>query len=143
MSMMNMFKYIALFLTAALSMAFSTGAFAQQMSPEEKEKKMDEFIQKQVSTFESSLKLESWQTFYVDSILTHDFHALQDELDELSKSKVSNADIYVKAQDKWSEQMYNSIKAILNETQWNKYLKMGAGRDKKLRDKRKAKSEGK
>ena len=72
-------------LFAAIAILFSLGsAFAQeQLSPEEKAKKMDEFIQKQVEKLESSLKLEDWQTFYADSILTHDYNALQAELDAM------------------------------------------------------------
>ena len=41
--------------------------------------------------------------------------------------------------DKWAEQIYNSLHKIMNEDQWSKYLKQGAARDKKTRDKRKAK----
>ena len=131
-----------LFVAFALLISLST-AFAQQqkMSPEEREKKFNEFIQKEVSRLETSLKLEDWQGFYADSILNHDYRAMQDELTELSESKVSNTDLYTMANDKWAEQIYNSMHKILNEKQWDKYLKMGAARDKKSRDKRKAKYE--
>ena len=37
------------------------------------------------------------------------------------------------------EKNYNALHAILNEEQWTKYLKTGAARDKKARDKREAK----
>lgn len=127
-----------LFAAFCLLISFVT-AQAQQMSPEEREKKMEEYIQKEIDRFESSLKLEDWQVFYTDSILNHDYRALQQELNELSESKVSSADLYTKVSDKWAEQMYNSMHKILNEKQWDKYLKMGAGREKKARDKRKAK----
>lgn len=82
-------------LFAAIALLFSIGtALAQeQLSPEEKEKKLDEYIQKQVERLESSLKLEDWQTFYADSILNHDYHALQEELNALQGAKVSNADL--------------------------------------------------
>lgn len=128
-------------LFAAIALLFSVGtAFAQeQMSPEEKEKKMVEFIQKEVEKLESSLKLEDWQTFYADSILTHDYHALQAELDALQEAKVSNTDLYTKASDKWADKIYEAMHKILNEEQWEKYLKQGAAREKKARDKRKAK----
>ena len=126
-------------LFAAIALLFSGGtAFAQeQMSPEEKEKKMVEFIQKEVEKLESSLKLEDWQTFYADSILTHD--ALQAELDALQEAKVSNTDLYTKASDKWADKIYEAMHKIMNEEQWEKYLKQGAAREKKARDKRKAK----
>ena len=101
---------------------------------------MNEFILQQVEKLETSLKLEDWQSFYVDSILTHDYHALQEELDALTEAKVSNRDLYTQASDKWAEQIYNAFHGILNEDQWAKYLKSGAGREKKARDKRKAKA---
>ena len=90
-------------LFAAITLVISFGtAFAQQetMTPEEKEKKLTELIQQQVEKLETSLKLEDWQTFYADSILTHDYHALQEELDALQDAKVSNRDLYTKASDK-------------------------------------------
>ncbi|MBR0531822.1 MAG: hypothetical protein IJJ96_04365 [Bacteroidales bacterium] len=128
-------------LFAAIALLFSIGtALAQeQMSPEEKEKKLDEYIQKQVERLESSLKLEDWQTFYADSILNHDYRALQEELNSLQEAKVSNADLYTQASDKWAEKIYEAMHGILNEEQWAKYLKQGAAREKKARDKRKTK----
>lgn len=129
-------------LFAVLAMLFSMGAsFAQQqqMSPEEKEKKMDEFIQKEIEKLENNLKLEDWQIFYADSILNHDYRAMQKELEELQESKVSSSDLYTQASDKWAEQIYNSMHKVLNEDQWTKYIKGEAGRAKKARDKRKAK----
>ena len=130
-------------LFAALGLVISLGsAFAQQqqMSQEEKEKKLTEFIQKEIDKLETSLKLEDWQVFYVDSILNHDYRALQDELQEMQDAKVSSSDLYTKASDKWYEQVYNSMHKVLNEEQWNKYLKSGAARSKKARDKRMAKN---
>ena len=126
-----------LFTVFAVLISLASAFAQQQMSPEEQEKKMDEFIKKQVERLESSLKLEDWQVFYADSILNHDYRAMQDELMELRSSKVANNDLYTKASDKWAEQIYNSLHGILNETQWQKYLKMGAGREQKARDKRK------
>ena len=130
-------------LFAALAMFFSMGAtFAQQqqMSPEEKEKKMDEFIQKEIEKLESNLRLEDWQVFYTDSILNHDYRAMQEELDGLQEAKVSSMDLYTKANDKWAEKIYVAMQRVLNEEQWEKYNKGGAGRAKKARDKRMAKN---
>lgn len=129
-------------LFAVLAMFFSmeaTFAQQQQMSPEEKEKKMDEFIQKEIEKLESNLKLEDWQVFYTDSILNHDYRAMQKELDELQEAKVSSNDLYIQANDKWAEKIYNAMHKVLNEEQWARYNKGDAGRAKKARDKRKAK----
>lgn len=125
---------VALFLLPA-------AGFAQQQpkSEEEREKEFYEAIEKQVDRLTTMLNLEDWQIFYADSILTHDYKAMQEEVMELSKAKVSNSDIYFDVQDKWMEQIYQSFHKILDEEQWTKYEKSGAARDKKARDKRAAK----
>lgn len=141
---MDMFKNFAPGLVCFLLALVCLPASAQSgQKKEDKEKKMDEFIQNQVSNLENSLKLETWQTFYVDSILNHDYRAMQEELDNLSSAKVSNTDIYIRTQDKWNEQIYQALSKVMNEAQWNKYLKMGAAREKKFRDKRISRAEAK
>lgn len=141
---MDMFKNFAPGLVCFLLALVCLPASAQSgQKKEDKEKKMDEFIQNQVSNLENSLKLETWQTFYVDSILNHDYRAMQEELDNLSSAKVSNTDIYIRTQDKWNEQIYQALSKVMNEAQWNKYLKMGAAREKKFRDKRNSRAEAK
>lgn len=132
------------FLLAVVCLAFSSlTVFAQQNppSPEEQEKKLAEFIQKEVDRWETTLKLEDWQVFYVDSILNHDYRAMQEEMNSLSSAKVSNFDIYTKTSDKWAENIYVAFRKVLNGDQWAKYLKSGAARDRKAREKRKAKME--
>ena len=141
---MDMFKNFATGLVCFLLALVCLPASAQSgQKKEDKEKKMDEFIKNQVSNLENSLKLETWQTFYVDSILNHDYRAMQDELDNRSSAKVSNTDIYIRTQDKWNEQIYQALSKVMNEAQWNKYLKMGAAREKKFRDKRISRAEAK
>ncbi len=141
---MDMFKNFAPGLVCFLLALVCLPASAQSgQKKEDKEKKMDEFIKNQVSNLENSLKLETWQTFYVDSILNHDYRAMQEELDNLSSAKVSNTDIYIRTQDKWNEQIYQALSKVMNEAQWNKYLKMGAAREKKFRDKRISRAEAK
>lgn len=116
-------------------------ASAQQQpkSEEERQKEFYEAIEKQIERLTTMLSLEDWQVFYVDSILTHDYKAMQEEVMDLSKAKVSNSDIYYDVQDRWMEQIYQSFQKILSEDQWAKYQKSGAARDKKARDKRAAK----
>ena len=65
------------------------------------------------------------------------------EIKQLQASKVSNSAVYEQVQDKWLEAIYQAMGKVLNEDQWNKYLKQGAAREKKARDKRKAKLEAK
>ena len=88
---------------------------------------------------EEQLELEDWQVFYVDSILTHDYKAMQDEFAAMSAAKMTNSDLFYDVQDKWMEQIYQSLRKILDDKQWAMYEKTGAARDKKARDKRAAK----
>lgn len=121
-----------------LSIAGSVSLNAQNASkdPQQKEKDFYDSIQKKVDQDERQLELEGWQTFYLDSIYMHDFKAMNDEFDALNGKKVQNYDIYLEVEDKWKEQMYQSIRGILNDEQWKKYLKSGASGEKKARDKR-------
>lgn len=125
-------KYFCL----VVALAFSLLLMAQQQSPQEQEKMLRENIEESLEKYERILELEYWQVFYMDSILTHDYGAMMAEMEEKSKAKVESSDIYQQIQDKWSEQMYLAIHKILNEQQWEKYLKQGAAREKKARDKR-------
>lgn len=128
-------KYFCLLLALALSVP----AFAQEQEPQDQEKKLRESIEASLEKYEKTLELEYWQVFYLDSIMTHDYGAMMKELESKSKAKVENTDIYIQVQDKWNEQMYNAFRKVLNEEQWNKYLKQGAAREKKARDKRQEK----
>ena len=129
-------KIVLAFLVSLLALP----CLAQEnKTPEEKEKEFYEAIQNQIDRMAEQLNLEDWQVFYVDSIYTHDYKAMQDEFAALSAAKVANSDLFYDVQDKWMEQMYNALHKVFNEEQWNKYLKSGGARDKKQRDKRAAK----
>lgn len=128
---------------AALPCLFlSAGLKAQNppQSPEQQEKQMTEFIDKEVKRLTELLNLEYWQEFYVDSTLTHDLHARQEELVGMQKARVENADLYQAISDKWMEQIDASFKRFFTEAQWDKYWKSGAKRAQKERDKRKNKA---
>lgn len=127
------------FVTTAL-LLLSVAAFGQQNKQEEEaNKQYQESIQDEIHHLEISLKLDDWQVFYLDSIMVHDYNAMRDELMELQKAKVGNNDIYYDVQDKWNEQIYNSLHKVFDDAQWQKYLKQGAQKAKKDRDKRLAK----
>ena len=132
-----------IFLTLVCLAISGLTVFTQQNhpSPEEQGKKLAEYIEKEVDRLEMTLKLEDWQVFYVDSILNHDYRAMHEEMNSLSSAKVSNYDIYTRASDKWAENIYVAFRKVLNDSQWEKYLKSGAAREKKAREKRKAKME--
>ncbi len=133
------YKAIKIFgIAAMLLLPFQAGA-QQAQGAEEEIKQMREAIDQTVENYERILELEDWQSFYVDSILTHDYDALRVELKSLQAAKMSNADVYQQVQDKWAEQVYVALQKVLDEKQWAKYLKNGAAREKKARDKRAAK----
>jgi len=130
-------------ITIILLAAMAVPAFSQEKSEQEakEEKEFYEYIEKQIEHLEAVLNLESWQVFYADSILTHNTRAMQDELKALQAKKVSNTDIYYDVQYKWQDANYDAFHKILNEEQWAKYLKDGAARSKKARDKARAKKQ--
>jgi len=96
-----------------------------------------EFVDSEVKRLSDLLDLEYWQEFYVDSTLTHDYHAMAAEMQSLKAARVENTDLYIGVQDKWKEQIDATYKRIFNEAQWKKYWKSGAQRAQKERDKRK------
>ena len=134
-----MYKAIKIFGIAALLLLPMLSGAQQPQSEEEAVKQMREAIDQTVENYEKVLGLEDWQTFYVDSILTHDYDALRLELKGLQVAKMSNADVYQQVQDKWAEQIYVAMQKVLDDKQWAKYLKNGAAREKKARDKRASK----
>ena len=133
-------KKIFLALLSIVTLSALSAAAQEPTSPEDQEKKLLEYIDKEVERYSNLLDLEYWQEYYVDSTLNHNMHAMQDELMGLQKAKVSNSDMYVSVQDRWMENTYNTFKRFLTTEQWEKYLKSGAAREQKAREKRAAKA---
>ena len=131
----------SILLCAVLSAGFSLSLAAQEMTADEKkaEKDFHDSVEREIDRLTSLLKLEDWQVFYVDSILNHDYKAMQAELKVLQEQKVSNTDMYYDIQYKWQDKIYEAYEKLFDENQWAKYLKSGAARDKKARDKKRAK----
>ena len=130
-------------LCAVLFAGFSIGLAAQARSADEAkaEKEFYESVEREIERITRLLDLNDAQVFFVDSIIVHDYKAMQAEIKELSERKVSNANMYYDVQDKWQEKIYEAYEKIFDEDQWAKYLKSGAARDKKSRDKRRAKAQ--
>ncbi|MBQ6045224.1 MAG: hypothetical protein IJL42_06870 [Bacteroidales bacterium] len=124
-------------LCAALFAGLSSGLAAQEQTADEKkaEKEFNESIERELDRLTRLLDLEDWQIFYVDSILVHDYKAMQAELTDLQKQKVSNTNMYYDVQYKWMDKIYDAYGKLFDEDQWAKYLKSGAAREKKTRDK--------
>jgi len=137
---MKFYRLIHLVCAVFLSIFAASAQNQQPQTPEQKEKQLLESIDKEKERLQELLNLEYWQEFYVDSILTHDYHALMDELETMQKAKVENTDLYVSIQDKWMQQIVDSYKKIFTEEQWNKYMKAGGQRAQRDRDKRREKA---
>jgi cobalamin-dependent methionine synthase I len=127
---------ISLSLAAVLAFVSQSEASAQTPA---KEPDMYERAEQEADRLQDLLDLEDWQVFYVDSTLKHDYPALMAEYDQLGASKVNNQSLYQQVYDKWMEQIDNTYKRIFTPEQWAAYLKSGAARAQKARDKRKVK----
>ena len=137
---MKLFRHI---LALGVLLAWLPAAAQGPQDEKARAKQLQEKIDEEVERYTESLKLQPWQTFYVDSILNHDYKAMQEEINRLSSARVSNSDLYQVVIDKWNERIYAAFKRLFNEEQWAKYLKTGGAKDKKARDKREAKRNGK
>ena len=127
-------------LLAFLSALFSVRALAQQ------QEKMPDIYQQaemEADRLQKLLDLEDWQTFYVDSTLKHDFPAMMAEYEEMKNAKIGNTTMYVAVQDKWMDQIDATYRKIFTDEQWAAYLRQGAGKAQKAREKRRMKAEGK
>lgn len=130
-------------LFALLSMLFfvSVNAYAQEQG-EQKQPTPEEMAAKEADRLADLLKLEYWQVFYVDSTLQHDYAAWQEEVKKLQAARVDNYDLYTITSDKWMEQIDKTYKKFFTPQQWAAYLKSGAAKQQKAREKRKEKMSG-
>ena len=124
------------FLTGLLAACF-TFPLAAQEKPEQKEVNVDELAIKEAERLADLLKLEDWQVFYADSILRHDYGQLHEEIKQLQLSHFSQPDIYQRVQDKWMEKADDALEKVFTPVQWKKYLKDGAAKRIREREKRK------
>ena len=125
-----------LFIVAAFLFLGSFVASAQ----EQKQPDIYQQAETEADRLQILLDLEDWQVFYVDSTLKHDWPAMIAEYDDLRMKKVSNSSMYQAIQDKWMEQIDKTYEKIFNPEQWAAYLKTGAAKLQKAREKRKAKA---
>ncbi len=130
-------KFRLICICAVMLFAFNSPCtYAQQQEQPD----IYEQIENEADRLQRMLDLEDWQVFYVDSTLKHDFPAMQAEMQKLSEAKVSNRDMYIRVQDRWMDQIDATYQRIFTEEQWAAYLKQGAAKAQKAREKRKAKN---
>jgi hypothetical protein len=136
---MKIYRLLNVILAFGLSVFVAVAQNQGPQTPEQREKQLLEYIDKEVNRLSEMLDLEYWQEFYVDSTLTHDYHAMTEELEKLQAAKVENTDLYVSIQDKWMQQIEDSYKKFFTEQQWDKYWKNVGKKNQLVRDKRKNK----
>lgn len=124
-------------LLTGLLAACLTFTLAAQEKPEHKEVNVDELAIKEAERLADLLKLEDWQVFYADSILRHDYVQLQEEIKQLQADHFTQPDLYQRVQDKWMEKADNALEKVFTPAQWKKYLKDGAAKRIREREKRK------
>ena len=132
-------KFVQILLTVSFSVLGLQCLSAQE---QDKQKSILEQAEEEADRLQRLLDLEDWQVFYVDSTLKHDWPAMIAEYDDLRMKKVSNSSMYQAVQDKWMEQIDKTYEKIFIEKQSTSYLKSGAARAQKARQKRKAKTAG-
>ena len=120
----------------ALCLSVTIARAQQPQTPEQREKQLLEYVDKEVQRLSTLLELEYWQEFYVDSTLTHDYKAMNEEMEKMQGAKVENSDLYINVQDKWMQQIDDTYKRLFTADQWTKYWKSGGKRAQDARDKR-------
>ncbi len=120
----------------ALCLSVTIARAQQPQTPEQREKQLLEYVDKEVQRLSTLLELEYWQEFYVDSTLTHDYKAMNEEMEKMQGAKVENSDLYINVQDKWMQQIDDTYKRLFTADQWAKYWKSGGKRAQEARDKR-------
>lgn len=140
---MKIYDNIKVLSFALLALAGLFG-MSVEASAQEPQKQPDVYEQAEMEAdrLQRVLNLEDWQVFYVDSTLKHDYPAMMAEYDKLRAAKVSNSMMYQVVHDKWMEQIDATYKKIFTAQQWTAYLKTGAAKAQKARDKRKAQAAG-
>ena len=131
---------VSLFLSGMLMLVFQNGLSAQEQP---KQPDIYQQAEMEADRLQRLLDLDDWQVFYVDSTLKHDFPAMMADYEELRKAKVANQSMYQDVHDKWMDQIDRTYRTFFTEEQWAAYLKSGAARAQKARDKRRAKASGK
>ena len=129
----------------AVATFFALSFFCCEANAQQQPKQPDIYEQAEMEAdrLQRVLDLEDWQVFYVDSTLKHDFPAMMADYDQFRKAKVANSAMYQDVQDKWMDQIDATYKRIFTSEQWAAYLKQGAAKAQKSREKRRLKAQGK
>ncbi|MBE6245938.1 MAG: hypothetical protein E7110_00785 [Bacteroidales bacterium] len=99
---------------------------------EQPQKSPEEQAIEEANRLEKELKLTATQTFYVDSILRHNFELMYADIENLKDRGSQDVDTYRAVSDKWIQKVIDALKPVLDEQQHIKYLKLiGRGKEYK------------
>lgn len=107
-------------LLIVLLMSAANTASAQNQN----EKTPEEMALEVVNKMETQLKLEPHQTFYVDSILCHDYAGWVEESQKMQDAGVTERTVYQQIKDKWSSKIETALEKVLTPEQFIEYKKM-------------------
>lgn len=123
-------------LLSLLMMAATAAPLLAQSNGQEPPKTIPEIAAERADQLMRVLKLEDYQVFQVDSTLSHDLQAQQDEVKRMQKAGISNADFYTAVVDQWNNATDSTFQCIFTPDQWKRYLRSIYGKGKRQRDKR-------
>lgn len=124
-----------------ISALLATGGIAAAQNQQEKPNTLRDIAEKAADELATTLDLDDYQIFRVDSTFLHDYTAMSEELEQIKRSGATNRELYIRATDKWSNTIDSTFQCLFTEEQWAKYMKTDFGREKRSRDKRMAKRE--
>ena len=130
---MKSYMYILCLAMGFILAGLSTEAMAQSQEPVD----IELLAEEEANRYQELLDLEDWQVFYVDSTLKANFNTLQVELEKLHRAKVTNTSLFQKVKDDCWDRIDADFKKWFTEKQWAAYLKNGAAKLQKQREKRK------
>ena len=137
---MKIYHLLSVFVAVCLGDFAASAQNQDPQTPEQREKQLQEAVDKEVQRLSALLDLEYWQEFYVDSTLRHDIPEMNKELEKMQAAKVENRDLYIVVQDRWMQKIDDSYKRFFTPEQWNKYWKTGGKKAQEARDKRNKKN---
>ena len=132
-------SYICCLVTFFVAM-FSVSSWTASAQQQPEKMDLNQMAEQEADKLQKLLDLEDWQVFDVDSTLKANYALLQAEYDKLQRSKVTNSAIYQEAHDSCLDRIEAVYKKYFTEAQWAKYLKGGAAKQQKQREKRREKA---
>lgn len=108
------------FTLVTLLLTFAVHAASAQNQPE---KSPEDMAVELVNQLEEKLALEPHQTFYIDSILCHDYALWMGEIKKMQAAGVSERTVYEQIKSKWDAHIDSALVKIFTPGQYIEYQK--------------------